>query len=62
MKNLIVNKSTFEHQTVTFNLLNHMLQYLPKFKQKSITDYLLKSELSNISNRKNSFIVYLSLR
>lgn len=29
-----------------------MLQYLPKLKQKSSTDYPLKSEISNTRNRK----------
>lgn len=39
----MVNKATPEHQiVVTFNnLLNYILQYSPKLKQKSITDYPL---------------------
>ena len=45
------SKSTSEIK-LTFNLLNYMLQYLPKLKQKSITNYPLKSELSHMSNRK----------
>lgn len=29
-----------------FNLLNYMLSYLPKLKEKSMTDYPLKAELN----------------